>query len=357
MKNLCNVYFVITFIFCFFILLIPIIHIGNLFFLKNPYGILAVDHQAKATINLKGLPAASIINAKLSHGAGLNKAYEIAMFGNSRSIMVGAQHINAIQGRTFFNFSVGGTAFQQSVRSLEYLVSHGKAPRVAIISYDNAELQFVGVPYWPVAIFEVPRFIEDAAILLGEDYGTLHQRVKDLVKLAGYFFGQAWHHFELMWNFKSLLHRIDHFIAIWLGVDLGPFPNLRDGSRIQKPSNEQVNFEAFRPQTSMPRAENRFLLIGLRRLARLAKTHEIRIIIYESPLAPPLALKYSSKPTEPAVETRRWIKRGCKNTILECYTAPIFKIENSKHWPDCCHAPADKLGAFISRIINPPSRP
>jgi len=356
MKNLNYKYFMITFILCFIIIVISIIHLEYFFSFKNPYERLVVGRQAKVTINLKGLPAASIVNAKLNHGAGLNKAYDIAIFGNSRAVMVGAQHIKAIQGRTFFNFAVGGTAFQQSVRSLEYLASHGKAPRVAIISYDNAELQFVGIPYWPAPIFELPRFFEDSVILLREDYGTLHQRIKDLVKLADHFSGQAWNHFELMWNFKNLLQRVDHFIALWLDVDLGPFPNLRDGSRTQKIPNEQVNFEAFRPQTSMPRAENRFLLIGLRRLARLAETHEIRIIIYESPLAPPLALKYGSKPTEPAIETRRWLKRGCRNTILECYSAPIFKIENSNHWPDCCHAPADKLGAFISAIINAPSR-
>tara|TARA_B100001093_G_scaffold473410_1_gene497310 strand:+ start:2078 stop:3151 length:1074 start_codon:yes stop_codon:yes gene_type:complete len=350
-------YFMIIFSFCFIILVIVIISAEYLFLLRNPYERLSDDRQANATINLEGLPAASIVSAKLNHGAGLNKAYDIGIFGNSRAVMLGAQHIKAIQGRTFFNFAVGGTSFQQSVRSLEYLANHGKAPRVAIISYDNAELQFVGIHYWPAPIFELARFFEDGAILLREDYGTLHQRINDLAKLADHFSGQAWHKFELMWNFNFLLQRLNHFITLWLGSDQGPLSNLPDGSRVQKTPIDQINFETFRPETSMPRAENRFLLIGLRRLTRLAEKHGIRIIIYESPLAPPLALKYMSEPTGPAIETRRWFKRGCRNTILECYPAPIFKTENSNHWPDCCHAPADKLGTFISDIINAPSRP
>ena len=115
--------------------------------------------------------------------------------------------------------------------------------------------------------------------------------------------------------------------------------------------NQEISFEQFRPQTSAPRAENRYFLIGLRRLAQLAEAHGTRIVIYESPLAPPLAREYGLRPTAAAAETRRWIARGCANSPLECHSAPIFEVNHDRYWPDCCHAPADQLGAFISHII------
>jgi hypothetical protein len=348
-------YFNFIFITVAFSLLLFVFNIGILNFLNNPYDPSAADQRGENAVDLKGLSVQSVVAAKLSHGATLGYAHDVAIFGNSRAVMLGARHIETIRGRTFFNFSVGGTAFQQSVRSLEYLANHGKAPRIAVISYDNAELQFVGIPYWPQPVFEIVSFFKDVVTLLREDYGTFHRRVRDSVKVAEYFFRNAWHHVELLWNFERLLNKIVHFFALWCGEDRGPFTSLRDGSRTQEISSVPVNFAKFRPQTSAPRAHNRFFLIGLRRLARLAETYETRIIIYESPLAPPLARKYGSEPTKPALETRHWVSLGCADSPLECHPAPIFETVNGQYWPDCCHAPADKLGAFISGIIASPS--
>ena len=155
-----------------------VFNVGNLNFLNNPYNTSAADQRDENAVDLKGLSVQSVAAAKLSHGATPEDAYDVAIFGNSRAVMVGARHIEAVHDRTFFNFAVGGTAFQQSVRSLEYLADQGKAPRIAVISYDNAELQFVGIPYWPQPVFEIVSFVEDVVTLLREDYGTLHQRVK-----------------------------------------------------------------------------------------------------------------------------------------------------------------------------------
>lgn len=334
-----------------FIIILSIFNIDHLSIINNPYNRHVINRQSEPSIDLKDLSAQSIVAAKLTHAVTLDHAYDVAIFGNSRVVMLSAHHIGAIRSRTFFNFAVGGTAFQQSVRALEYLVDHGKPPKVVVISYDNAELQFVGVPYWPQPIFEVFRLFKDVAMLLGEDYATFHQRVKDAVKLAEYFAEYGWHHVELAWNFERMVNRIDHFAALWRGADRGLSTNLQDGSRTQQLPTQEITFEKFHPQTSAPRAENRYILIGLRRLARLAEAHGIRIIIYESPLAPPLARKYRQRPTAAAVETRRWIATGCADSSLECHPAPSFELDHDRYWPDCCHAPADQLGAFVSRII------
>src|SRR5690606_24145659 len=65
------------------------------------------------------LPVDDIVAIKATHGIRA-PAYEVALFGNSRAVMVGHRHIGLDEGR-FFNFAVGGTSFQQSVVMLERL--------------------------------------------------------------------------------------------------------------------------------------------------------------------------------------------------------------------------------------------
>jgi hypothetical protein len=340
-------YFFISFFIIFFVSTLFIVGYNNLYSIKNPY----INNQKSRFVNLEGLSVSDLVAAKLTYATSGIEPFELAIFGNSRSVMLGGGDISQWKDGHSFNFSVGGTAFQQSVRSLEYLAHHGVAPKTAVISIDNAELQFVGPPYWPAPLFDGFRIIQDIWSLLDEDYSGSHQRIKDAVKLTEYFAGWGWAHFKLEWNFDTMRRRGKHFIATVEDLNTVVLSNSIDGSRRQNPVTKLPNLKAFKPETSAPRAENRYLLIGLRRLADLMERYGTRIIVYESPLAPDLASIYTARPTVVASETRRWMKLGCVGTGIECHSSPVLPNDATVYWPDCCHAPAAILGEYVSGLI------
>ncbi len=96
---------------------------------------------------LDRLPEEDITALKLRH-AGAVPRYRIGLFGNSRSIQVGAKELKTGEGE-FYNFSVPGASIRQSVSMVEWLAEIGKLPGVSIISFDNAALEFYGNPVHP----------------------------------------------------------------------------------------------------------------------------------------------------------------------------------------------------------------
>ncbi len=101
---------------------------------------------------LDRLPEEDITTLKLRHARAVPR-YQIGLFGNSRSIQVGAREFRTGEGEaasgSFFNFSVPGASIRQSVSMVERLAEIGKLPDVAIISFDNAALEFYGNPVHP----------------------------------------------------------------------------------------------------------------------------------------------------------------------------------------------------------------
>ena len=66
----------------------------------------------------------------------------------------------------FFNFSVGGTSFIQSVTLLEELAEQGVAPKTAIISIDHPELQFIECLYFPEPISRPADYVSEVLTIL-----------------------------------------------------------------------------------------------------------------------------------------------------------------------------------------------
>ena len=340
-------HFFIVFISFFCIFTILIVSYNNIYKIENPY----LRNSNALTVNLDGLSVSDLVAAKLAYATSKKEPFELAIFGNSRSVMLGSEHVAQWKRDRGFNFSVGGTAFQQSVRSLEYLAHHGVAPKTAVISIDNTELQFAGSPYWPQPLFDGFRIFQDIWLLLREDYAGFHQRLKDSVKLAEHFANDGWHHFELAWNFDTMLRRGRHLFGEVDVAKIDALPSQSDGSRRPEITKKPPNLETFRPATSASRVMDRYLLIGLRRLAILAEQYGTRIIVYESPLAPELASIYTTRPSDAASETRRWMTLGCMDTNIECHWAPVFQTHVTAYWPDCCHAPPVVLGKYVSNLI------
>src|SRR5690349_20011124 len=97
------------------------------------------------------LPGDEVIAIKLNRAKQV-PPYDVGLFGYSRIMMVGADDLG-LPGKRVFNFSIGGSSIRQSIRLLEELHAMGKAPAIAIISVDHAELGMPsiagGLPWFP----------------------------------------------------------------------------------------------------------------------------------------------------------------------------------------------------------------
>ncbi|HWV55305.1 hypothetical protein [Pseudorhodoplanes sp.] len=96
--------------------------------------------QGTKSAYLDALSADALTQLKL----GVRHTFDIGLFGNSRSIMVGSQELDT--PCSFFNYSIPGTTFRTSVALLEALAAQNRAPNLAVISLDNLEIQMMAIP-------------------------------------------------------------------------------------------------------------------------------------------------------------------------------------------------------------------
>jgi len=308
----------------------------------------------KAQTNRLGVR--DLLAAKYHHAVLRKKQYDIGVFGNSRSAMVSRGDVS-LPNLDFFNFSVGGTSFIQSVTLLEELAEQGVAPKTAIISIDHPELQFIEFLYFPEPIFRPADYAGDVLTILHDGVGTRRQRRSDAVKVIDWAHKQSWARFRENWNVDTLTRRIGYFRAA--SVDRqedGVNPTNRiDGSHEQILPEQQLSFADFEPGSPAFRAHNRFVFIGSKRLAALKRQNKIRIVVYESPLAPEINKIRSENTSPQALESRRWFNAGCQDSSVECIFAPVLPSVPNLNWPDCCHPPARVLGGFFDRLVQMPA--
>ena len=92
--------------------------------------------------NLINLPAEDICKIKLNH-AYTSQTYDVAIFGNSRSLNISKVDID-LGNQSFFNFSIPGQSFRNSIAIITELSKQKKLPKKIIISYDFFELGLPG---------------------------------------------------------------------------------------------------------------------------------------------------------------------------------------------------------------------
>ena len=300
--------------------------------------------------------ARDLLAAKYHHAVQTKKPYNIGIFGNSRSVMVSGSDINLTTSE-FFNFSVGGTSFIQSVTLLEELAKQGVAPKTAIISIDHPELQFIEFLYFPEPILRPIEYANDFLTVLRSDEGTHKQRQSDAVKVVDWAQKRSWARFRENWNVDTLSRRIGYFYKASFDQKNNDNNSTYriDGSREQILPERQVSFAGFKPGSSAFRAHNRYIFIGLKRLAVLMRRNNIRIVVYESPLAPEIIQFRAENVSPQALESRRWFSTGCHDSTVECISAPQLPSIPNFYWPDCCHPPAKILGKFLERFVHAPT--
>lgn len=112
---------------------------------------------------------------------------ELAVFGNSRTIFLGADDLNIDQA-AFVNASVVGSGFRQSVRLLQALAESGRAPETALINLDPWPMGFWGeIAADPRPYVRIDLSLRDAA-RIAERGGAWRRSLQDDVVGASRLF-------------------------------------------------------------------------------------------------------------------------------------------------------------------------
>jgi len=273
--------------------------------------------------------------------------YDLMTFGNSRIIDVGGEDLG-LTGLRFFSMGIGGTSFRQSVVTLEALAERGKAPRIAVLSFDNVALLYAHLPYdFPLP----PRRWR----LLAEDFAALFR--------GPYVVGPDWRKFfrnradtEMAALARTInLFRLEERLFAWIGHVPGDRACpvwAADGSHRRPAATRDLAGAIPQP---WPVYEDRYPLLehDLDRLAAI-QAAGTRVILYESPLHPAVADALDPHlPAEMAAQRRRLFE-GCRARGLDCHPAP--RLDSSAEggfWPDMTHAPSIALGRFIASLVRP----
>ena len=284
---------------------------------------------------LERISANDLASLKMRHAL-LSDRFKVGIFGDSRAVQIGTSEIGMANGE-FFNFSIPGTSIRQSVVLLEHLATAGKVPRIALISFDNAALQYFANPSWPGIPRRWREVFRDSWHGLRDPNITWHE-----------WLHVGWRHLWVDWKLLKDLFNIT-LLKFRYGLtseDKTIKPKFRkDGSRIEQ------DHSTWRIIEKLPVQRNAilqgYLTFDLARLAAL-RVKGAEVIVYESPMA-----KGSYDLTPTVVRTRTTMKNECKRLKLVCVFAPTLGVNHQPpYWQNSNHAPAKLLGPWLSKLIR-----
>ncbi len=196
-------------------------------------GGLSFSPQSRLPLYLDNLPEESLVRLKLD--ATSTGRFDIGLFGNSRSVMMGAGELGRA-GCSFFNFSIPGSSFRSSVALVEDLAARRAAPHTAVISLDQFELRMMG------SVDHLP--LTSIAVAAVRDARTESPRVSDMARAV-------WRQANAAWTKVKRLLSSDALIAglgRWLGSDAKNKKLYRtDGSRPEQHVAGAPGLHASRP--------------------------------------------------------------------------------------------------------------
>jgi hypothetical protein len=290
--------------------------------------------------------------AKISH-AQENERYKTGVFGNSRSLMLSNAQIHP-KSRPFFNFSVAGQSLRTSVLMLEELVAAGNAPRVALVSFDHAELEFFQNPDTGGIIHMLRRAWRDIRLVFDSRSPT----AREWLRMAWRHIFTGYNRVLLYLDAEQFLRGLNwHWRGLWrddpwrdeMRVNSN-HGNRRDGSRSEKLPRKPIDIPIMKRVA--PSIIAGYLAHDLHRLGVIQKKG-VRVIVYESPLEPKSGAYFKTSPSPHAKIIRRFFMKTCQEAGLECHP---FQVENLSAgiavWANSNHAPAAVLGAYIRPFID-----
>mgnify|MGYP001179420441 CR=1 FL=1 len=311
---------------------------------RDPYGE-AVDGTAARWA--AGLAVRDQVALKAAHALA-EAPYDVGLFGNSRLVAVGAQHVAPFQGR-LFNFAVGGTSFLQSVRMFRYLAERGHAPKIAIVSLDNFAIGYFGYRYWPDPIFDTPAVVLDAASAARIGGGAFDAGLKG-AWVAVAEVRAAWREFRRAWSADMIELRL---LALTGSDATGPVYR-SDGSvaEVDAVLPAQAG-DVTAPAPEWPQHQRDLLIVALQQLAAAAEAAGAAVIVYESPVQSSYRSALSPSQATEVEAVRSAFFAACAGLPVTCLPAPeLAEDPSAPRWSDCCHAPPALLGRFIGDLLR-----
>lgn len=298
------------------------------------------------SIYLDNLTAGVFAGLKRIH-ARRHSRYDIGLFGNSRSLDIGKAQLK-IDGCSFFNFSIGGGSLRSNVAYLEQLAADGMAPRIAVVTVDNFELQRYNNPIFPLLPTRWHLLLQDLMAGLTRSDITLHDTLK-----------MSWRHAIIEWRlFKQNLsanffldgvRRRLGWAEKFSDSRLGGVGYRADGSRASPLTPPDRRPKGILTPTS-PQILFGYLKYDLERLKRVQERGS-RIILYETFLEPRSARVFSKKPSPYAAATRGRFLSLCHELSLRCHAAPETYPFDDLPWHDYSHPPAKSAGAYLTNLL------
>jgi hypothetical protein len=284
---------------------------------------------------LDRLPAKDVATLKFNHTR-LTGSVDIGVFGNSRSIQINKSSLSQVDG-SFFNYSIPGSSFRQSVTIIEELAEANLLPRQVVISIDNLNLQYYANPSFPGALGRLRRAFNDISYGIQTPDISLHA----IARMIRRHIIIEWTALTDIFNTNLLKERTS------LSINSNNRPQTVrygiDGSRTMKKASQSLvknEYPSVKPNIIIG-----YLDYDLIRLSKVKKSGT-NIIIYESPLFPGI----KGKEAKFIRALRKHFLQTCKALSIDCHPAPILADNNN--WGDESHAPVTLLGSWVSKLIE-----
>lgn len=311
----------------------------------NPFA----DDRPYQPLPLKDYGSRHIAGMKIRQATERDSVYDLGLFGNSRIIGLGRDHLH-FGSCTIFNFAVPGESFRSSVRLIEALASQQALPKTAVISFDHFELQMYSNPLW------------------GSFWNRLNLLMNDVEANLGYYGGSPKYILRIIWRFfwtEKLLFQQQFEFALFgralaniLGfkedmlanIEPGNDGYLPDGSRYQV-LDESVN------DTVLPRTTGQIVDAQLESDVTLlfssAVENSLDLVVFETPLNAASAKAFSENPSPFAERNRRILADACTKFDVRCILAPGPLANDNSGWGDASHPPPKVLTEWLKPYIVP----
>lgn len=281
---------------------------------------------------------------------------ELAVFGNSRTVALGAADLGRGDS-AFLNASMVNTGLNQASATLAALAESGRAPRVAVVNIDPIANNFWGEVRAAPAPYDRPDLIVADALAMarrGVSPRLWLRAVLDDTRLAVGVLGD---------DLKA-----DNVRARLSYLAVGAlFPPTRpdDRQRLLPPGPDGELPKAAVLRTESPgrliwvEPGERFLTLMrdrfrtyLDRLQDVQARHGTRIILVEPPVAPNSDAFVRAQANRWADEFRAGLRTDAAARGLEFHTLPLDVDDDGRTWGDCCHPPPAFLARHLRQILG-----
>ena len=282
----------------------------------------------------------SLIHTRAKMATALkHERFNYGLFGNSRSLMVGRQLLD-LPAEQYFNFSLSGQSFRNSVMLLNWLSKVGKLPKMAIISVDHFGLELFGNGTVPSPSLRLRSLIRDLESI--HDFGGSW---RTYIRTSWRFIWSFWQDLKMLFSAEALFRSAELLFST--GSDRTTSNYRDDGSRKQTRRLEGPTLPVSALQPSRRQIDPALMQVDLRNLRDLQEHHDVKLFIYESPLHP--NVRYNNSQHQ---KIRKLFLRTCTQFDLECIPAPSLNaFKTNEKWSDWTHAPETLLATWLKTKV------